>query len=58
MVEAAILATRTDFLAVEAILSEMERLAVIVNKTAGDAERRAFDFLEDYIHGVLMNKVK
>jgi hypothetical protein len=49
VVEAAILATRTKLLPAEKIVKEMQHLAVIVDKTAGDAERRAFAFLEDYI---------
>ena len=58
VLEAAILATRTAYLPADGILSEMERFELIVKKTAGEAERRAFDFLKDYIHGALTNKVK
>ena len=58
VLEAAILATRTDYLPANHILSEMERFEVIVQKTAGDAEQRAFDFLKDYIRGALIKKVK
>jgi hypothetical protein len=49
VVEAAILATRTKILPGDEILAEMRRLAVIVDKTAGDAERRAFAFLDEHI---------
>ncbi len=49
VVEAAILATRTKLLPHEEIAAQMRHLSVIVEKTAGDAERRAFAFLEDYI---------
>lgn len=49
VVEAAILATRIHILPREQIAAEMERLAVIVEKTAGDAERRAWLFLQDYL---------
>jgi hypothetical protein len=49
VVEAAILATRTKILPRDEILAEMRRLAVIVDKTAGDAERRAFAFLDEFI---------
>jgi hypothetical protein len=50
VVEAAILATRTDFLPMEEILSEFRRLAVPVQKTAGVNELRAFQFLLDYVN--------
>lgn len=49
VVEAAILATRTQFLPTEQIRAELDRLAVPVEKTAGEQERRAFAFLEDYV---------
>ena len=49
VIEAAILATRTKLLPAAQIVKEMQHLAVIVDKTAGDAERRAFAFLDDYI---------
>jgi hypothetical protein len=49
VVEAAILATRTAFLPADEIRSEFDRLATIVEKTAGDQERRAFAFLREYI---------
>lgn len=45
VVEAAILATRVDLLPAEQIRQELARLAVLVDKTGGPAERRAFDFL-------------
>jgi len=49
VVEAAILATRTEFLAAEMIFEEFERLAVLVSKTGGAPEREAFAFLERYV---------
>jgi hypothetical protein len=49
VLEAAILATRIEFLPAAEIWSEMRRLAVIVGKTAGEQERRAFDFLHEYL---------
>jgi hypothetical protein len=49
VVEAAILATRTHILPAEQIQEELTRLATIVDKTAGDQERRAFDFLKQHI---------
>lgn len=53
VIEAAILATRTKLLPAAQIASEMRQLAVIVDKTAGDAERRAFAFLDDFIRRAL-----
>ncbi|MCA9248986.1 MAG: DUF447 family protein, partial [Planctomycetales bacterium] len=47
--EAAILATRIGILPEHEIRASFERLAVPVEKTAGDAERRAFALLSDYI---------
>jgi hypothetical protein len=49
VLEAAILATRTEFLPADEILSQFERLAVLVRKTGGPAEQRAFAFLNDYV---------
>ncbi len=49
VVEAAILATRTKFLPAEQISCEFARLKVIVEKTAGEQERRAFDFLCEFV---------
>jgi hypothetical protein len=49
VVEAAILATRIDFLPREEIETEFRKLAVVVNKTGGDAEHRAFAFLQAFL---------
>jgi hypothetical protein len=49
VVEAAILATRIKLLPAELIREDMKRLAVLVEKTGGDQERRAFAFLEEYL---------
>jgi uncharacterized protein len=49
VVEAAILATRTSLLPAEEIRADMRRLAPLVDKTGGPAERRAFAFLADHI---------
>lgn len=49
VLEAAILATRTAFLPAAEILSQFERLAVLVRKTGGPAEQRAFAFLNDHV---------
>ena len=53
VVEAAILATRVAILPPDEIRSDMRRLAVLVEKTGGPAERRAFAFLDAYIDEVL-----
>lgn len=52
VVEAAILATRTEFLPIDQILADFQRLAVLVQKTGGDAETRAFSFLQDWVNRV------
>ena len=49
VVEAAILATRTAFLPRAEILTELQRLAVIVAKTGGPVEAAAFRLLHDHV---------
>jgi uncharacterized protein len=49
VLEAAILATRTGFLSAAEILPQFERLRVLVQKTGGPAELRAFEFLEKFV---------
>jgi hypothetical protein len=49
VIEAAILATRINLLDATIILSEFERLASPVSKTGGIEERRAFEFLRQYV---------
>ncbi len=49
VVEASILATRVTLLPPESIRAEFARLRPLVEKTAGPAERRAFEFLEAYL---------
>ncbi len=49
VVEAAILATRTDFLPLDEIEAEYRKLAVIVGKTGGTAEQEAFAFLQEHV---------
>ena len=49
VVEAAILATRTAFLPAQQIRDEFARLAILVEKTAGEQESRAFALLADYV---------
>jgi hypothetical protein len=56
VIEAAILATRIELLDAQLILAEFERLASPVSKTGGIEERRAFDFLRQYVHGKLNAK--
>ena len=51
VVEAAILATRLDFLPTADILEEFGRLAVLVDKTGGPDERLAFGLLVDHARG-------
>jgi hypothetical protein len=49
VVEAAILATRTDWLPLAEILDEFRRLAVPVDKTGGPRERAAFTLLHRHV---------
>jgi hypothetical protein len=49
VIEAAILATRTEFLPMEEIRGDFDRLQTIVDKTGGDAEHEAFDLLADHV---------
>lgn len=49
VIEAAILATRIGILPADEIRSEMKRLAIPVEKTAGAQERRAFAVLTGFI---------
>ncbi len=49
VVEAAILATRTDFLPPDEVEAEYRRLAVLVDKTGGPQEHEAFDFLRRHV---------
>ncbi|MFN4259397.1 MAG: DUF447 domain-containing protein [Gemmataceae bacterium] len=52
VVEAAILASRVDFLPLAEIQAEFRRLAVIVHKTGGDQEQQAFAFLQAHLDRV------
>jgi hypothetical protein len=56
VVEAAILATRTDFLPLEEIASEFRKLAVIVEKTGGDQEEKAFAFLQQHVSRIAKSR--
>ncbi len=49
IIEAAILATRVRFLGAAQILQEYYRLAEIVQKTGGEQETQAMQYLQDYI---------
>ena len=49
VLEAAIYATRVQLLAREFVLSEIERLQVIVDKTAGPAEHEAMALLTEFV---------
>lgn len=49
VVEAAILATRIAFLPADEIRREFDRLRVLVEKTGGPQEHRAFEFLTRYV---------
>jgi hypothetical protein len=52
VVEAAILATRTEFLPRTEIFAAFDRLAPLVEKCGGEREREAFAFLTDFVHRV------
>ena len=56
IVEAAILATRTDFLPLDEIDVEYGKLAVLVEKTGGEQERAAFAFLRGHLDQVLRTR--
>jgi hypothetical protein len=58
IVEAAILATRTDFLPPDEIEAEYRRLAVLVDKTGGEHEREAFDFLRRHVERVRQRRAE
>ncbi len=49
VVEAAILATRIDRLPRQEILRQFAALSKLVEKTGGDQERHAFEFLQEYV---------
>jgi hypothetical protein len=49
VVEAAILATRIHLLPRSHVLAELEKLAVLVEKTGGKQEREGFEFLKHYV---------
>ncbi len=53
VVEAAILATRVAWLPREEIVTQFDRLRVLVDKTGGEAEHRAFRVLTDFVQSHL-----
>ncbi len=56
VVEAAILATRTDFLPLEEIEAEYRKLAVIVDKTGGPQEHQALAWLQAHVARVAASR--
>jgi uncharacterized protein len=56
VVEAAILATRATFLPLEEIFGDFQRLAPLVEKTGGPAEREAFSLLIRHLHEVALQR--
>jgi uncharacterized protein len=56
VLEATILATRTHFLPHDQIRAEIERLQVIVDKTAGPQEHAAMAFVTDFVRSVTENR--
>jgi uncharacterized protein len=50
VLEAAIMATRTDFLPLDEMLADFRKLAVLVDKTGGPRERAAFMLLHRHVH--------
>jgi hypothetical protein len=53
VIEAAILATRLEQVSADSVCADFRRLAVIVDKTGGPQERRAFQFLDEYVGAAL-----
>jgi hypothetical protein len=49
VIEAAVLATRLELLPAKQVCEEFRRLALLVEKTAGQQERRAFQLLDEYV---------
>lgn len=56
VIEAAILATRTQLLPPQQIQDEIDRLRPLIDKTGGPAEHGAFDFLLKTIHDRLASR--
>jgi hypothetical protein len=58
VVEAAILATRTDFLPLDEVEADYRKLATIVDKTGGEQEREAFDLLRRHVERVRQQRTE
>jgi hypothetical protein len=58
VVEAAILATRTDFLPLDEIEAEYRKLAVIVQKTGDAQEHQAFALLREHVGSVARQRAE
>jgi uncharacterized protein len=58
VVEAAILATRVGLLPAAEIRADFDRLRVLVAKTGGAQEHRAFDFLEQFVSAAIDSHAK
>ena len=58
VLEGAILATRLHLLPFQEIHDEFERLSILVRKTAGPQEQRAFDLLHRYVEEHAAEKVQ
>lgn len=56
VIEAAILATRIEFLAADQIRDQIERLQPLIDKTAGPVETEAFQFLRQTINDRLADQ--
>src|SRR5262249_33995741 len=56
VVEAAILATRLHILPPAEILAEYQKLAVLVEKTGGKQEHKAFELLRDHVQQALAHQ--
>ena len=56
MIEAAILATRIEFLEAQHIRDEFQRLSTLVEKTGGRAEHGTFEFLNQFVREALALK--
>ena len=50
VIEAAILATRVDFIPADSLIEQLDRLRPLIDKTGGAAERDAFALLNKTIH--------
>ena len=50
VLEAAIMATRVDFIPIADIQNKLDELKILVQKTGGDQEHQAFDLLASYVN--------